>query len=187
MELIFVTGNKHKVKEIQLALGKKIKLKQKRIEIKEKGKTIEEIAKRKATEAYKKIKKPLIAEDTGIYFTALKDFPGTQPKRKFKELGFEGLLKKLKGKKRNAFFKTAICFFDGKKKKIFTGKLKGKITKKVFLKKKNVLPYEKIFVPQGKKRVLAFFSRKRKNEFSHRGKAAKKLRKFLEEDSEKVN
>ncbi len=34
MELIFVTGNKHKVEEINKILGKKIKIKQKKLEIK---------------------------------------------------------------------------------------------------------------------------------------------------------
>ncbi len=55
----------------------------------------------------------------------------------------------------------------------------GKITKKVYLEKKDVLAYEKIFVPKGKKKVLAFFSRKNKNKFSHRAKATEKLKKFL--------
>ncbi len=182
MKLFFVTGNKHKVQEINLMLGKKVKLIQKKMKIKEpKLDSIESIAKAKALQAFKKLKKPLIAEDTGVYFTALENFPGTEPKRVFEKIGFKGLLKKLEGKKRNAFFKTVICLVNEKgKTRIFTGILKGKISEKVFLEGKYVLPYEKIFVPQGKKKVLAFFSRKNKNKFSHRAKAAKKLKKFLE-------
>ncbi|MBU2100072.1 non-canonical purine NTP pyrophosphatase [Candidatus Micrarchaeota archaeon] len=181
MELYFVTGNKHKVQEIQKVLGKKIQLIQKKLEIKEPAlNSIEKIAKIKAVQAFKKIGKPLITEDTGIYFNAFKNFPGTEPKREFEKLDFKGLLEKLKGKKRNAFFITAICFVDAKgKRKTFSGKLHGRITEKVFYEKKDVLPYEKIFIPKGKKRVLAFYSRKTKNKFSHRAKAARKLKKFL--------
>lgn len=188
MELIFATGNKHKVQEIKKILGKKAKTKQEKIQLKQinlkinepKINSIEKIAEAKAKQAFKKIKKPLITEDTGIYFTALKNFPGTEPKRQFKRLGFNGLLKKLEGKKRNAYYKTVICFFDGKKTKTFTGKLHGKITEKIYLENKDVMAYEKIFIPKGKKRVLAFFSRESKNKFSHRAKAAEKLKKFLE-------
>jgi len=187
MELFFATGNKHKVNEVQLLLGKKLEIKQKNLKINEpKLNSIQKIAESKAKQAFKKIGKALIAEDTGIYFTALKNFPGTEPKRQFEELGFEGILKKLKGKKRNAFFITVICFTDGKTTKTFIGKLKGRITEKVFLEKKDVLAYEKIFVPQGKKKVLAFFSRKNKNRFSHRAKATKKLKKFLESINKSV-
>ncbi|MFH1663521.1 MAG: non-canonical purine NTP pyrophosphatase [archaeon] len=182
MQLIFVTGNKHKMQEIQKVLGKKIKLKQEELDIHEpKLGSVKKIAEFKAKKAFEKLHKPLIAEDTGIYFTSLKNFPGTEPKRVFEKLGFKGLLEKLEGKKRNAFYETVICFVNGKgKTKTFTGKLFGKITEKVFLKEKDVMAYEKIFVPHGKKRVLAFFSRKSKNKFSHRAQAAKKLRKFLE-------
>ncbi len=181
MKLFFATGNKHKVQEINAVLGKKIHLIQKKIELKEpKSSSIEFIAEKKAEQAFRKLKKPLIVEDTGVYFTALRNFPGTEPKRAFLKLGLNGLLKKLQGKKRTAFYKTVICFTDGKKKKIFSGKLHGKITEKVFLKEKDVMAYEKIFVPKGKNKVLAFFSRKNKNKFSHRAKAAEKLKKFLE-------
>ena len=183
MQLIIATGNKHKVQEIKKLLGKKIRLKQINIELHEpKSNSVEKIAESKAKQAFKKIKKPLIAEDTGIYFTALKNFPGTEPKRQYLKLGLAGLLKKLEGKKRNAFYKTVICFFDGKKTKFFEGKLYGKITEKVFLENKKVMAYEKIFVPKGKKKVLAFFSRKSKNKFSHRAKAAEKLKTFLEKN-----
>ena len=182
MELFFATGNKHKVQEIRTVLGKKITLVQKKIELKEpKSNSIEFIAEKKAEQAFRKIKKPLIVEDTGVYFTALKNFPGTEPKRAFLKLGLDCLLKKLKGKKRTAFYKTVICFVDEKgKKKIFSGKLFGRITEKVFLKEKDVMAYEKIFIPRGKTKVLAFFSRKNKNKFSHRAKATIKLKRFLE-------
>ena len=183
------TKTKKKIQKKGKKIGKKTKRKQEKIELKQiniklhepKSNSVEKIAKAKAKQAFKKIGKPLIAEDTGIYFTALKNFPGTEPKRQYLKLEFKGLLKKIEGKKRNAFYKTVICFIDEKgKTKTFTGILKGKITKKVFLEKKDVMAYEKIFVPQGKKRVLAFFSRASKNKFSHRAKAAEKLKKFLE-------
>ncbi len=180
MELIIATGNKHKVQEIKKILGKKITLKQLNVELHEpKSSSLEKIAEAKVRQAYKKIRKPLITEDTGIYFTDLNNFPGTEPKRWFLKLGFDGILKKLKEKKRNAYYKTVICFFDGKKSRFFTGKLQGKITKKVFFPEKDVMAYEKIFIPKGKKKVLAFYSRKTKNSFSHRAKAGKKLKEFL--------
>ncbi|MBU1120389.1 non-canonical purine NTP pyrophosphatase, partial [Candidatus Micrarchaeota archaeon] len=142
--------------------------------------SLEEIALSKAKQAYRKFGVPLIAEDTGIYFTALKNFPGSKSKRIFEEIGYKGLMEKLKGKKRNALFKTVICFIWKKEEyKLFEGKLEGRITEKPEFLNKDVLPYERIFIPKGKKKLMAELSRKEKNKFSHRAIAAGRLGEFL--------
>ncbi len=182
MKLFFVTSNKHKLNEIQMVLRPLgIELEQKNLSVKEPEKfSVEETASSKAEQAFKELKKPLITEDTGIYFNALGDFPGAKAKRVFRELGYAGLFKKIGGKERGAFFETVICYVNAKgEKRGFSGVCTGTITEKVFCKEKDVLPYERIFIPQGYSEVMASIPREEKNSFSHRGKAAKKLAEFL--------
>lgn len=145
------------------------------VECDEHGETLEEIAEAKARQAYAKIKKPLITEDTGIFFSAYKNFPGTRAKRVFLDIGFDGILKKLYGKRREAAFRTAICYTDGVREKIFTGELKGRIAGAPAGSASENVPYEKIFIPTGGGAPLSFMSRGEKNAISHRAQAARKF------------
>jgi len=81
--LYFATGNKHKVKEVSNILAEL------GLEIEHANPKIEEIdslnpkkiALDKAKQAFEQLKNPVITEDTGIWFKAYKNFPGTLPKR----------------------------------------------------------------------------------------------------------
>ncbi|MFH1256592.1 MAG: non-canonical purine NTP pyrophosphatase [Candidatus Diapherotrites archaeon] len=181
--LFICTSNKHKVREIREILKPVgVELVQKKLPISEPDfESIEEVAIHKAKEAYAKVGKPLIAEDTGIYFGAYKNFPGHLAKRVWVSIGFDGLFRLLKGKKRTASFKVVICFIWGKNKfKLFSGELHGKILSRAVKPKADRLPYEKIFVPNGHKKAVVEMGLREKNEISHRAVAAKKLAKWLE-------
>jgi len=181
--LVFATGNKHKVEEVSAVLSEYgIGVEQKKIDFQELNSSNQKaIALDKAKQAFSELKRPLIAEDTGIYFKAYKEFPGTQPKRMFQSIGYDGFFRLLKGKNRAAYFLCTICFFDGKNHWFFEGNLEGKITEKVIKPKANVMPYERIFIPKGSKKVLAEMTRGEKNDISHRGLATKKLGHWLKE------
>lgn len=181
-EIYFVTGNKRKVEEIAKILKPYgIKLKHKDVEVIEPDlDSIEETAVSKARQAFAQLKKLVITEDTGLYFKAYKNFPGSNPRKVFQELGFPGILKLLKGKNRKAVFKTVICYFEGKNQyKTFEGQMKGRITSKVFKPVKKQFPYDSIFIPEGKNKPIIRLSLAEKNELSHRGEAAKKLGRAL--------
>lgn len=172
------SSNQHKFDEMQKIFAEYgIELKQAKIEIIESDlPSLEASAEDKAVKAFAELKKPLIVEDTGVYFSAYNNFPGIYPKRMYLCLGFKGLLKLLEGEKnRKAYFKTVVCYFDGNLKKTFSGELHGLMTEKVHDLDKNVLPYEKIFIPNGKNVTLSSISREEKNSFSHRAIASKKF------------
>tara|TARA_Y100000310_G_scaffold340456_1_gene436314 strand:- start:1412 stop:1996 length:585 start_codon:yes stop_codon:yes gene_type:complete len=184
LALLFVTGNEHKFDEVSAMLKSfDIELHRKSFDFIEPPlPTLKAIALSKAEQAFEKFKVPLIVEDTGIYFKAYNNFPGTEPKRAFNALGHDGLLRLLKGKNREVFFHTVICFYEGQNAKhFFEGKLEGKATTKVIKPNANVMPYEKIFIPKGEKRSLAEIPRSEKNVFSHRAIATHKLGKWLKE------
>lgn len=185
MPLTFVTSNEHKFEEISTILKEEfdIELVRKEMDFVEfSNQSLKEIALQKARQAFEHFRIPLIVEDTGFFFAAYKNFPGTEPKRAFEALGFEGLLKLLKGKSRQAYSEAVICFFEGENShKLFDGKFEGKIATKVVKPNAKVMPYEKIFIPKGEKRALAEMSREEKNAISHRGIATRKLGKWLKE------
>ena len=176
MQISVVTSNKGKFLEIKEILEKfGVQAIQEQIETKEEGNTLKERCLSKAKDAFSKLKKPLIVDDTGLFFKAYENFPGAFPKKVFTELGFEGLLKKLEGKSRNAQFKTLICYTDGKIKKFFEGDLNGRISEKVFVGGHESLPYDRIFIPEGYSVPFCLISDTEKNKISHRAKAVEKF------------
>ncbi len=182
--LLFATGNKHKAQEIGAILSEYgIELEQSKMELQEiSSKDARDIALFKAKQAFDELRQPLIAEDTGFYFKAFRDFPGTMPKRVFEAIGYEGLLKLLEGKKRGAYAVCTICFMeDFQTYEFFEGRLEGRITERVIKPKADVMPYERIFIPKGYEKALVEMSRKEKNSISHRAVAARKLGEWIKE------
>ncbi len=188
MKVTLVSGNRHKFEEMNKKLAPHgIALEWKKASLEEQeGLSLEETAKEKARQAFEIVKKPVIAEDTGVFFDALENFPGAKAKRLFEELGFEGLLERVSGKSRKARFATIVCYTaDGKRFWCFKGEIKGELTEKAHNREKDVLPYEKIFVPAGYNCTMSDIPRKEKNKFSHRAIATKKFAEWLKESVEK--
>ncbi|HLC79710.1 MAG TPA: non-canonical purine NTP pyrophosphatase [archaeon] len=182
MQLYIATTNKHKVSEISAILSTySIDLLHKSLEIVEPDyDSLDKIAKEKARQAFEKIKKPVIVEDTGVFFEAYNDFPGMLAKRVFLGIGFDGLIALIKRvQNKRCHFKTVICYYDGKEFKSFSGTLSGTLLENVVSLEKDRLPYEKIFVPDGYKDALADIDILEKNKISHRSKAAHALGKWL--------
>ena len=180
MQISVVTSNKGKFLEIKEIL-KKFGLQsiQEPIETKEDWNTLEERCLSKAKDAFSKLQKPLIVDDTGLFFEAFENFPGPFPKMVFSELGFDGIFKKLEGKSRNAQFKTLICYTNGKIKKLFEGDLNGRISEKIFDGGHESLPYDRIFIPDGYSVPFCLISDAEKNKISHRAKAVEGFAKWF--------
>lgn len=182
--IYFASSNPEKIIEVGQLLGKlEINVIPAKIELNEPRSINQKlVAIEKAKEAFCQIGKPVIAEDTGVYFEAYDNFPGTFPAYMFGALGYDGLLALMKGKSnRRAHFKTIVAYYDGKTSKTFEGILRGKITLKKDSKKfqNPKLPYEAIFVPINSIRRLSRFTKIEKNRISHRGIAMRKFGKWF--------
>jgi len=174
MNLFFATQNKHKLAEAQAVLGKHgitvVQLAVPKVE--DKGATIQEVAKREAKRLAREHGKPVMVDDTGIFFAAYKSFPGAHPKLMFECLGYEGLLKLLEGKSRAAYFLCCVAYCaPGKEPVLFEGRLDCTLTEQVFDADKDVMPYERIMVVNGMDKPISSLTRKEKNRISHRAKA----------------
>lgn len=182
MKLTFVTTNKHKVVEAQKVMDKySVELEQLAVDYEENhDASIEIIARDAAKLLAEKLHKPVIVEDTGIFFEAYSNFPGALPKFVFNSLGYKGIFKLLNGENKNAYFKSVIGYCEpGKDPVIFEGFMHGKIIDKIINKDKDCLPYERIFVPKAYNKTTSEMTTEEKNAISHRGNAFRKLGEFL--------
>lgn len=181
-KIYFLSSNKGKIEEVKLHLKKfGIKVIGRKIDIEEnKFEKQEQIAKEKARNAAKLIKKPVIVEDTGLYLKSYKNFPGINAKFVFKCIGLKGILKLLEGRTRKAYFKTVVAYCKPNGRPlIFTGICKGRISTKIRKPIIPKLPYDSIFITEGEKRTFSQMTKEEKAKYSHRAKALEKFAKWF--------
>ena len=178
-----ITTNPGKFKEIERVLQEcGIPAIQEPLELQEEGRSLEEVARFKAEQAWAALKKPLIVEDTGLFFTAFENFPGTRTKRTFQEIGYEGILAKLEGKNQEAYFQSVIAYVDDQGIRLFSGRLEGSIANELSPTLGNpALPMNRIFVPKGWDRALIDTPLEEEGWNSHRAQATKKFAAFFKQ------
>ena len=170
-DLFFVSSNYHKYQEAKKILRSfGINLKFFKYELEEiQSFSLQEIASKKAIQAFQKCKKPIIVEDDGLYINALCGFPGPYSSYVFKTIGNKGVLQLLK-QNRKAKFVSIISFCDNKNSKSFEAKIDGSISK---IQNGKGWGYDPIFIPKNLNKTFAELTNK--NELSHRYKALKKF------------
>ena len=189
-QIILASNNPNKLREMKEKLGAfgidVISQKEAGIDVdvEETGTTFEENAVLKASTIYDIIKKPVIADDSGLEIDALDGAPGVYSHRFAGENATDDdrinkvltLLKDVPEEKRTARFRCCICFIDENgEKHIFNGTAEGKIGfEKVG---ENGFGYDPIFVYEGK--TFASLTSEEKNNVSHRGRAVKQFEEFL--------
>ncbi|MDD4878470.1 MAG: RdgB/HAM1 family non-canonical purine NTP pyrophosphatase [Candidatus Nanoarchaeia archaeon] len=172
MKLFFVTGNRDKFEEVKKVTDRHgIELEWSDVDVVEqKLKTEKEVSIAKALSALKILNKPVLVEDTGIYFEAYRDFPGPNAKVVFNGVGINGILKLLEGKPRKAKFVTSFAFATPKMHPVaFIGECEGRIAEKP----SEVIDfaYDAIFIPDGESRTFSEMGKEEKEKHSHRAKA----------------
>jgi len=179
MKVLFATSNKNKVKEAN-EIGKLFNIVFRQIDCRYteiRDENVENVAVAGAEFAYKKIKKPVIVEDSGVYIDALDGFPGAYSKFVFNRIGNAGILNLMANiRNRNATFISAIAYRDSRVKNSFSGKVNGIISKKIL--GNAGFGYDPIFIPRGYKKTFAQDS-KFKNKISHRKIAVEKFCRWL--------
>ena len=100
----------------------------------------------------------------------------------FNLLGYKGLLKLVENEDRSAQFRTAVTYYDGETFFSAIGELDCMIDTKIHDLDVDVLPYERIFLVDG--RPLSKFSREDKNKISHRAKAFMEIAKKIQQEQQ---
>ena len=188
MKITFITTNKHKFEEVENILKDySIKLEHLNMEYEENHDIkIEEVARNAAKKLAIELNKPIVLEDTGLFFKAYEGFPGALPKFAINTLGYKGIFKLLAGENRIAFFKTVAAFCEpGKEPVLFEGIMHGTITEEIHNPNSDTMPYDKIFIPEGEDQTISDMTMDKKNSFSQRAQAFKKFGEYITEN--KIN
>ncbi|MDP2683600.1 MAG: RdgB/HAM1 family non-canonical purine NTP pyrophosphatase [bacterium] len=195
MKLIFASHNPGKVNEMHdLLSGLSIDvLSAEQIgimdDVEEDGLTLEENALKKARFVAQKSGQWSVADDTGLFIKALDGRPGIYSARWAGENStdkekYEKVLQKLESipaNQRQAYFESVIALVTSTGEElIFLGKIDGYISLTPRGKIRSKLPYDNIFIPEGFEMTFAEMSDEKKNSLSHRGKAFRQLKKYLE-------
>ena len=174
-EILLVTSNRNKLREFEQILGFRIEnaaLDLDEIQTVE----VEDVVEHKAKQAFERIKKPVLCEDTGLYFDEWNGLPGALMKWFGRTIGYENLCSLLR-ENRKARAKTVIGYFDGKNYESFKGEVAGTIS--LFPKGTGNFGWDPIFIPEGSDRTFAQMTTEEKNEISMRRIALEELKRFL--------
>lgn len=177
MDIVFVTSNRNKIREARRILGMQIKHKAIKLdEIQSMDSKV--VAAHKARAAHAILKRPVIVEDTGLYIDGLGGFPGALVKWAVDGIGYERLCRLVDlCKNRQAHADTCIALCDGKKVKIFSGRVRGRISS--MPQGSGNFGWDCIFVPEGFNETFAQMSPEEKDSLSMRRIAFSKLSKFI--------
>jgi XTP/dITP diphosphohydrolase len=153
-------------------------------EIIESGETFDENARIKAEEVFSRFRIPVVADDSGLLVEQLKGNPGVYSARYAGENASDEennnkLLEELKNfpEPHHAKFVCSAVYYDGKKLFNASGEVQGRII--MDPRGKNGFGYDPLFVPDGFNKTMGELPLDQKNEISHRSKAFKALKKFL--------
>lgn len=128
---------------------------------------------------------PALSDDSGLFIHSLGGWPGINsarvaengPKRR------EAVLEKMIGMDdRSAVFKAVLVFYDPTARTMHLefGDSPGKILKEPMPAPENAFQYDPIFWSKELGRTFSELNMEEKNSVSHRGKALKKMRNFLQ-------
>jgi XTP/dITP diphosphohydrolase len=182
MRISFITTNKNKASEASAILKEfDIQVEHTNIDYPEdKEGTIQKLVTKAIKPLTEQLKKPVVIEDTGLFFDAYKNYPGLFAKTVYESIGFKGIQKLLENESRKAHFLLVVGYCEpGKGPVLFEGRLHGTIKENIFEAIDPVFPYDTLFIPESFDKPICEMSMGEKNAISHRGKAFRKLGEYL--------
>ncbi len=175
-KILFVTGNKNKLREAREILGSGFKVEGRDLNLDEiqaiDGRTV---VRYKVEQAYKKLKRPLMVEDNQLYFEAWNGLPGALIHWFLEAVGCEGICRMMENEKdRRARAVVVIGYHDGEQVRLFEGEVKGMIAKEP--RGEYAFGWDPIFIPEGFDKTFAEMGMEEKNQVSMRRRALERLR-----------
>jgi len=175
---VFVTGRAEKAREAQ-RLG--FRLQRVDLDLTEiQGLDPADIAEWKAREAFSKLGRPVIVEDSGLAIHAWGTFPGALVRWLEKSAGLEAMARMLDGfPDRSATAICAVAYFDGQRIVQGQGRVAGNIAGSP--RGDGGFGWDSLFIPAGADRTFAELTGAEKDRLSHRRRAWEALSRALPE------
>lgn len=188
-QLLFATNNKHKIEEIQSAIGSIVNVTGLKdaginIDIPEPHDTLEKNASEKSSVIFALTGVSCFSEDSGLEVESLNGEPGVASAHyagtRSADDNINKLLEKLSNEtNRKARFRTVISLIWTGTEHIFEGICNGTVINE--RRGASGFGYDPIFIPDGSTKTFAEMTLEEKNKFSHRKKAADQLVLFLQQ------
>ena len=192
LEILFATGNKHKIEEAKDIFSKfGFRVSQLIIDgeipqlIEPQTDSIEEVSKSKIKQVREIIVgsrlegSPILVEDSGLFIDSLGGFPGPYSSYTKEKIGLRGILELLRNtsSRETQFMAAAAIYCDGKTT-FAVGTCRGTISSEI--KGTDGFGYDPIFIPNiGDGRTCGELSNEEKSLISHRSMALKEVAKLL--------
>jgi inosine triphosphate pyrophosphatase len=173
--ITLVTGNPHKLTELQKVFPPSLQLTSRKLDLDEiQSLDLHEIVRHKLHQAYAHIKAPVIVEDVSAQLEKLNGLPGPFVKFFEQQLG-KGALHTLAGEGRI----TVVCamgYYDGTTEHIVDGVLEGRV---VAPRDGEGFGFDYVIIPDGYDKTMSELGLETKNRISHRSQAAAQLARLL--------
>jgi XTP/dITP diphosphohydrolase len=172
--LTFITSSANKLAEVERILGRP--LTRTSLPLEEiQAIDLEPVVRHKAHQAYARLGRPVLVEDTGLAFTAWNGLPGALIKWFLTALGPNGICKLLRDETNRAATATTLFGYDnGMEYRVFAGTVSGVIAETP--RGTNGFGWDAIFQPLGSDWTFAEMTPEEKDRFSMRRLALEQLR-----------
>jgi non-canonical purine NTP pyrophosphatase (RdgB/HAM1 family) len=172
--LTFITSSAGKLAEVERILGRR--LVRTSLPLEEiQAIDVEAVVQHKARQAYARLGRPVLVEDTGLTFAAWNGLPGALIKWFLAALGPQGICKLLRDETNRAATATTLFGYDnGGECRVFAGTVSGVIPEAP--RGTNGFGWDAIFQPLGSERTFAEMTLEEKDRFSMRRLALEQLR-----------
>ncbi len=155
-DVVFVTGNPNKAKYFAQMLG--FKVEHVAVDLEEiQSLSLREVVEHKAHQAYEKLQRPVIVEDTSVRFSAMNGLPGPFIKWFLDAMSLDEICHMLGGfDDRSVLAGAAIAYYDGKVLEVFERELEGSVPNHP--KGDAGFGWNPIFIPNGSELTLGEMS-----------------------------
>ena len=178
MRVTFVTSNPHKYREVREILAPfGIEAVRHSLALPEpQARSLRSVVREKIAHVPRRLD-PVLVEDSGIFVSALEGFPGVYSRYAFETIGLTGILRMLRGRPREATFRTAAGLRENGRLWLTEGASHGTIALRP--RGSRGFGYDPIFVPEGGRRTYAEMTSEEKSESSHRARAVRSVGRHL--------
>lgn len=175
---VFVTGRAEKAREAE-RLG--FRLERVNLDLTEpQALDPSDIVEAKVRDAYARLARPVVVEDSGLAVRAWNGFPGALVKWLERSAGLEAMARMLdRFPDRSAIATCAVAYFDGGRFVEGRGEIRGAIAEAP--RGEGGFGWDALFIPEGNDRTFAEMSGQEKDKVSHRRKAWEALARRMPE------
>lgn len=174
---VLVTGNRNKLLEAERILG--CELESHAVDLPEiQSLDILEVLRAKGDEAWRRLGRPLVVEETGLELPSMGGFPGPLVKWMLEAMGAEGIARTAHGLgDPRATARCALLYRDAEGEVIAEGTTPGRLVLEP--RGEGGFGWDPVLVPDGEERSCAELSGEEKDRLGHRGRAWKRLMELL--------